>query len=110
MQTLALAALIAAAATSELGPEDAQCRVVRYAADGPRTETAPSRPYSRPAGAVASAHSAGGAASSVSVSSSSSSHGPTVVRTRAGGRAITKTYDDTGCTIVIDERPSEGER
>ena len=110
MQTLALAALIAAAGAAGLGPEDPQCHVVHYAADGTRTESAPSRPYSRPAGAAASARSTGGSASSVSASSSSSSDGPTVVRTQAGGRTITKTYENTGCTIVIDERPPEGAR
>jgi hypothetical protein len=110
MHGLVLAGWIAAAAGAGLAQEDAQCRVVRYAADGERTETPPSPPYKRPPGVAVSAHSTGGSASSVAVSSSSSSSGPSVVRSRVGKRTITKTYDDAGCTVVIDERPDQGAR
>lgn len=108
MIALAITASIAAASVSGLKPEDAQCRVVRFAADGARTETAPSRPYSRPSGVSASETSSGRGSSRVSVSSSSSSDGATVVRASVDGRTITKTYDDKGCTVVIDERPEQG--
>jgi hypothetical protein len=108
MIALAITASIAAASAAGLGPDDAQCRIIRYAADGARTETAPSRTYSRPSGVSVNEASSGRGSSRVSVSSSSSSDGATVVRASVDGRTITKTYDDKGCTVVIDERPDQG--
>jgi hypothetical protein len=109
MITVAVAAAIVAASTSALDPEDAQCRIVTYAADGARTETPPSRPYSRPSAVSMRSASRDPGSSHVSVSSSSSSGGgESVVRGRLDGRAITKTYNDKGCTVVIDERPEQG--
>jgi hypothetical protein len=108
MIALAITASIAAASVPGLKPEDAQCRIIRFAADGTRTEIAPSRPYSRPSGISVNEASSGRGSSRVSVSSSTSSDGASVVRTSVDGRAITKTYDDKGCTVVIDERPEQG--
>jgi hypothetical protein len=110
---LAAAILAAADASQALDPQDAQCHVIRYAVDGTRRETPPTRPYVRSAGVAASAHASGGgrARSSTSVAAGSSNGGEAtaVVRTRSGGRAITKTYDKNGCTVLIDERPDRGE-
>jgi hypothetical protein len=110
MITMAFAAILAAASAPGLSPEDAQCRILAYAADGTRTETPPSRPYSRPSAVSMNSTSEGRGSSHVSVSSSSSasSGGASVVRATTDGRTITKTYDDKGCTVVIDARPDPG--
>lgn len=110
--TLAASILAAAEFAGALDPQDAQCRVVQFAADGSRHETAPSQPYSRPSGVQTRSSSSGGQArssSSVSASSASSGGGSSVVRSESGGRSITKTYDNDGCTVVIDDRPARGE-
>ncbi|CAN7271373.1 hypothetical protein LJR219_001221 [Phenylobacterium sp. LjRoot219] len=110
--TLAASILAAAEFTGAPDPQDAQCRVVRYAADGSRQETPPSRPYSRPSGVHVSSSASGGHArssTSVSASSSSSGGGASVVRSESDGRSITKTYETDGCTVVIDARPVRGE-
>jgi hypothetical protein len=110
MHALALTAMLAISSIPGLEAEDAQCRIVRIAADGGRTEIPASRPYSRPSSVTVSASSDGGASQSVAASSSTSSGGATVVRSRVNGRTIIKTYDPAGCTIVIDERPGQGGR
>lgn len=111
--TLAATLLAAADASDTLGPQDSQCRVIRYAADGARHETPPSQPYSRPPGVSVSSSSSGDggarASSSVSASSSSSGGGSAVARSQSDGRSITRSYDNDGCTVVIDERPARGE-
>jgi hypothetical protein len=112
--TLAASLLTAADVSDALTPQDAQCRVIHYAADGTRRETPPSRAYTRPSGVSTSSKSSNGggharASSSVSASSSSSSGGKSVAKSDDGRRSITRTYDDAGCTVVIDERPTRGE-
>ena len=108
------AAILSADVAQALDPQDKQCRVVHYAADGTRHDIPPSRPYVRPPAVAASARSSGEgeARSSTSVSASSSGSGKAsaVVRTQSGGRAITKTYDNKGCTVVVDDRQVRGER
>lgn len=108
------AAILSADVARALDPQDKQCLVVHYAADGARREAPPSAPYTRPRGAAASARSSGGgeARSSTSVSAGASGAGEAsaVVRTQSGGRTITKTYDNKGCTVVVDDRPARGER
>ena len=110
MIAMVFAATVAALSTPGLEPQDGQCRIIAYAADGTRTETSPSRPYSRPTAVGMKTSSGGGGSSHVSVSSSSSSSsgGASVVRASIDGRTITKTYDDKGCTVVIDARPDQG--
>jgi hypothetical protein len=90
--------------------DQAMCRVVRFAADGGRTEHPPTRPYVRPSpsGVSASSSSSGPGSSSVSVSSRSSGD-ESVSRIVQNGRSITTTYDSKGCTIVIDDRPAQGD-
>jgi len=111
--TLAASLLAAADVSDAPGPQDAQCRVIRYAADGTRHETPPSRAYKRPPGVSTSSSSSGGgharSSTSVSASSSSSGGGRSVAKSDDGRRSITRTYDDDGCTVVIDERPTRGE-
>jgi hypothetical protein len=107
------AAVFAAGVAADLDPQDAQCRVIHYAADGARHETAPTQRYAGPPRASASVSSSGpgSASSSVSASSSTSSRNgaaSVVVRTQHDGRAITKTYDNEGCTVVVDDRPGPG--
>ena len=114
MAALTLAAmLLAADLTDVVDPEDAGCRVVHHAADGTMRQTPPSRLYTRPSGVAARAHSSGdgGTRSSAVVSARSSSSGAaaSTVRTESGGRRITKSYDNDGCTVVIDDRPARGE-
>ena len=112
MLSLAIgAAVLAAGVAADLEPQDAQCRVIHYAADGARHETAPTQRYAGPPSASASVHSSGPASSSVSASSSTSSRNgavSVVVRTQRESRAITKTYDNEGCTVVVDDRPAPG--
>jgi len=111
--TLAASLLAAADVSDALKPQDAQCRVIHYAADGTRHETPPSRAYSRPSGVSTSSRSSGGgqvrSSTSVSASSSSSGGGKSVARSDDGQRSITRSYDNDGCTVVIDERPTRGE-
>lgn len=111
--TLAASLLTAADVSDALTPQDAQCRVIHYAADGARHETAPTRAYSRPSEVSTSSRSSGGgharSSTSVSASSSSSGGGQSVAKSDDGRRSITRTYDDDGCSVVIDERPTRGE-
>ena len=110
------AAILSADVAQALDPQDKQCRVVHYAADGARHDIPPSRPYVRPPAVAASARSSGEgegearSSTSVSASSSGSGNASAVVRTQSGGRTITKTYDNKGCTVVVDDRQVRGER
>lgn len=112
---LTLVAILSAADLSGvLEPQDAQCRVIHYAADGTRHETPPRRPYSRPPEVSTSSSSSSRrgeahASSSVSASSSSSGGGAAVSRSQSNGRSISRSYDNDGCTVVIDDRPARGE-
>lgn len=110
---LAVTLLSAADVARALDPQDAQCRVVYYAPDGARSETPPSRPYARPPGASASVSSSGAgqasASSSVAASSSGRGGGSAVARTQSDGRTITKSYDNQGCTVVVDDRRAQGD-
>lgn len=112
--------LIAAALLSAEHPEDGAhgCHVIRYAADGTRTETMPKGQAGnqrRGDGRNAARASADGRGSSVSVSARSNGRGASSASASASsttdgeGRTITKTQDDDGCTIVIDERRVRGE-
>ena len=110
-----VAAVSLADVEGAVGIDPAMCRVIHFAADGARTETAPRKPYRRPQSvAVRSSSSGGTSSSAVSVSSSSSTSGDGGGRgeTRANinGRQISATYDPQGCTVVIDERPAQGAR
>ena len=110
--TLAASLLAAADLSDALEPQDAQCRVIHYAADGSRHEKPPTRPYTQPSGVATSSKSSGGQArSSTSVSASSSSAGGATKVTQSddGKRSITRSYVEDGCTVVIDERPTRGE-
>lgn len=111
--TLAASLLTAADLSDALQPQDAQCRVIHYAADGSRHEKPPTRAYSRPSGFATSSKSSGDgearASSSVSASSSSSGGGAAVTQSDDGKRSITRSYVEDGCTVVIDERPTRGE-
>jgi len=94
-----------------------ECRIVRYASDGRRSER-----IGDPAefgvqirrganGVTASARSSGSGQSSSSVSvsssSSSSSRGSSNTRVDDGDRTISTHIEGGVCTVVIDERPPE---
>lgn len=90
------------------------CRLTHYLADGRRIERRGAGPPDV-AGTSASArsHARGSsvAQSSVAVSaSSSSSSGARQARASAtadgGGRTVTHTQDESGCRIVVDDRPA----
>jgi len=114
--TLAASLMTAADLSDALEPQDAQCRVIHYAADGTRHERAPTEPYKQPSGVTTSSKSSGDgqvrSSSSVSASSSSAGHaggGTAVTQSDDGKRSITRSYVADGCTVVIDERPTRGE-
>ncbi len=96
-------------------PEWDDCRIVHIYADGTRTVSEPKRPMagSRTGSASAETRTATrGRTSNSSVSVSSSSHafgGRSFAesRTTSGGRSITQTRDEGGCTVTIDERSGE---
>ena len=115
MSPALIAAILAAAGLgADLDARDAECVIVHYAADGTRSQSAPSKPYAGPRAPAASMTSTGegGVSSSASARSSSSSgdEKSAVTRTERDGRAVTRTYDDNGCTVVIDDRPTSGAR
>src|SRR5687767_7063881 len=103
-----------AAHAGRAGQGDETCRIIRYAPDGRRTETSPQgdRRTGSPGSASAEARASGSGRASSSVSAHSSSDGSTAAsassHTDAEGRTVTKTQDQNGCTIVIDERAVKG--
>lgn len=113
---IALAAALAATGTASPGAErisvsDGECEVIRILADGRQVKSgaaAASANRSANASSRATVSASGSARSSVSVSSSSSSGGGSASATSSytdeGGRTVTTTRDERGCTIVIDER------
>ena len=109
--TLAAAILSLADIQAAIGADPAMCRVVRFTADGARTEQAPTRPFRPSAGRSVSVRSSGSGGSATSVSSSSASSGGSATsssRVVRDGVAITFDQDKQGCRVVIDERPAQG--
>lgn len=100
-----IAALSAAEIETAIGIDPAMCRVVRYSADGSRSEQPPTRAFTPPSSNTVSVRSQGAGASSSSVSVSSGA-GSGQSRAAVDGRTITATYDQKGCHLVIDERRS----
>ena len=104
-------ALVAAATPA------AQCHKIHYREDGTVEESWISSDEAtdiRGNAASARAHSSGsGSVSSSSSVSVSSQNGKTVSRSSAGAanehRSVEMTNDDTGCTIVVDDRPATGD-
>lgn len=91
------------------------CRVIRYTADGRRTETSPGGVRRGAPGAAAASVATGGASARSTVRASSSSRGggtavATATSIDAQGRTITTTHDQDGCTVTIDERTVQGGR
>ena len=87
---------------------DPSCTVIRILPNGKRIVTPPKsshRSYG-PAYASASSSGAGSSSSSVSVSSSGGrGHATATARSQGrGGRTVTTTHDDNGCTVTIDRR------
>jgi hypothetical protein len=114
---VALASLTAGVAPSfaaqspSSDPDLRGCTVVRIARDGTRTVTPPSGgPPSQGASASSHVESHGPASSRSSVSVSASSHGRSTASASASSQAgdrrqtITRTEDERGCTVTIDER------
>ena len=108
----ALILVLVAAATPA-----AQCHKIHYHEDGTMEETWISSDEARDTRSnAASAHSHSSGRGSVSSSSSvsvSSHDGKTVSRSTAGAanehRSVEMTNDETGCTIVVDDRPTTGD-
>lgn len=88
------------------------CRQTHYTADGQVIESMRPDPGNTSASS-ASAHASGSnsASSSVSVSSSSDgrSRSSSVTQDDGAHRSVTVRRDGDTCTIVIDDRPMEGE-
>lgn len=104
---LAFAAALAGGGAA--GPEQQQCLIIRYAADGTRSERiGDPRPFGVSVGDGGARIAAGGQESRSSMSASSSS-GPTGSRTSSttddGHRSVTVQTDQSGCTVIVDERP-----
>lgn len=108
----ALVLILAAAATPA-----AQCYRIHYHEDGRVEESWISSDEAsdiRNSSTSAHSHSSGpGSVSSSSSVSVSSRNGKTVSRSSAGAadehRSVEMTNDETGCTIVIDDRPATGD-
>lgn len=86
-----------------------ECLIVRYAADGTRTErVGDPRPFGVSVGSGGARITSGGQGSRSSASASSSS-GPAGARTTStsddGRRSVTVHMDQSGCTVIVDERP-----
>ena len=99
-----------------LAPVQDRCTVVRYSADGRRTERLGDpadfgvdiRTSRNRASSSVSVRSSGSSSSSVSASSSShgSARSASSSSHRDGDRTITTHTDNSGCTIIVDERPA----
>lgn len=90
-----------------------ECRQTLYRADGRVVESrVPDLGQGASTSATGSASAEGAAHSSVSVSASNggTATSSSTSESRANGerRSVTVTRDRTGCRIVIDERPNEG--
>lgn len=95
----------------------AQCHKIHYREDGTVEESRISSDEAskiRDNSTSAHSHSSGpGSVSSSSSVSVSSRNGKTVSRSSAGAanehRSVEMTNDETGCTIVVDDRPASGD-
>lgn len=116
MITVLIATASALIGQPAVGPTQDRCTVVRYLADGRRTES-PGDPADfgvdvrtsrNRGGSSVSVRSSGSASSSVSASSSSrgSARSASSASYRDGDRTITTHTDNSGCTIIVDERPA----
>lgn len=102
-------ALAVALAGGAAGQEPQQCLIIRYAADGTRSEQiGDPRPFGVSIGSGGARITRLGQDGRSSVSASSSS-GPTGSRTSSttddGRRSVTVQTDQSGCTVIVDERP-----
>ncbi len=115
MITVLIATASALIGQPAAGPTQDRCTVVRYAADGRRTESLGDPAEfgidirtSRDRGSSSvSVRSRGSSSSSVSASSShGSARSTSSTSHRDGDRTITTHTDNSGCTIIVDERPA----
>lgn len=104
-------------APSESGAAQERCTIVRYAADGRRTESfgypadfgVDVQVRGGPGHSSASARSSGSSSSSVSASSSTrgAARSTSTTSVSDGDRTVTTHNDDNGCTVVIDDRAAD---
>lgn len=98
------------------GPTQDRCTVIRYAADGRRTESQGDpadfgvdvRTNRNPGSSSISVRSSGSGSSSVSASASSrgGARSTSSASFQDGERTVTTHTDNGGCTIIVDERPA----
>lgn len=89
--------------------EDPRCLVIHYYGNGSRTETAPTKSQTKvPKSGESTAHASSVGNSSVRASANSTgsnSSASASSRSDGNGRMVTRTDNEEGCTIFIDERP-----
>jgi hypothetical protein len=117
MITILVATSALFGAPSDGGAAQDRCTIIRYAADGRRTESfgypadfgVDVQVRGGPGHASASARSNGSSSSSVSMSSSTrgDARSSSSASFRDGDRTVTTHTDDKGCTVVIDDRPAD---
>lgn len=123
VSTLIIASALSAwtPASLEPGRNQQACSILHFSEDGRRSAITPGHPsYAEFREAASRAQASNGRAFASSSGSSSSSSAVSVssnsladrssssatITDRNGRRSITTTQDQTGCTVVIDERPA----